>query len=438
MRNIPSGPYHVTDFIVRNHASAGKSELPLDIVGVKMRNGPAQRVGAAPAKFWNIAESADDADEGVITLYGDVMSQQPTDWWTGEPEPGLFITPAGFMEDLAAVKGKGKITVKLNSCGGDLYSGIAIHNAIKALNATTTVVVEGIAASAASVIMCAGDTVQVWPGSIVMIHGVSVGLCDYFTTADLKQIIKANDAAEKAIAAIYEAKTGTDAETLRSMMSKETWMTGAEAVEKGFANELLDGDGPDVALLDGKEILMVAGVQHSIKGLHVPDTLNIKRISPAAAAPKRPAAGAGMGSHAGKPGDTNEGGRPKMTLEELKAQDPELVQQVENAASTAAITAERQRLQAIDEIAPGIGDEALISEAKFGEHPCSAAELALKAMQKAAKQGTKFLNDHAADGNESGAEGVQGNPSNPNDPGSGGVSDEEQIKAAVTLFNKTR
>lgn len=140
--------------------------------------GPAAAPQAPTAtKFWNMASTGDD--EGEITLYGDVMSQQPVDWWTGEPEPGLFITPEGFMEDLAAVKDKGHITVKLNSCGGDLYTGIAIHNALKALSGEVNVIVEGIAASAASVIMCAGDTVTVYPGSLIMIHGVSVMLWDY-------------------------------------------------------------------------------------------------------------------------------------------------------------------------------------------------------------------------------------------------------------------
>ena len=94
--------------------------------------------------------------------YGDVVSRQPVDWWTGEPEPGLYIAPESFMEDLAAVKGKSNITIKINSCGGDLYTGIAIHNAIKGLTGHKVVVVEGIAASAASVIACAGDEVQVY------------------------------------------------------------------------------------------------------------------------------------------------------------------------------------------------------------------------------------------------------------------------------------
>lgn len=148
--------------------------------------GPAAAPQApAATKFWNMASTGDD--EGEITLYGDVMSQQPVDWWTGEPEPGLFITPEGFMEDLAAVKDKGHITVKLNSCGGDLYTGIAIHNALKALSGEVNVIVEGIAASAASVIMCAGDTVTVYPGSLIMIHGVSVMLWDYMNMQDMKR-----------------------------------------------------------------------------------------------------------------------------------------------------------------------------------------------------------------------------------------------------------
>lgn len=61
----------------------------------RLQMGPAPSGGAA--KFWNVANVSED--EGEITLYGDVMSQRPVDWWTGEPEPGLYITPEGFMED---------------------------------------------------------------------------------------------------------------------------------------------------------------------------------------------------------------------------------------------------------------------------------------------------------------------------------------------------
>lgn len=131
---------------------------------IPLINGPAPT--AKPAqKFWNVVSAA-DGDAAEITMYGDVCAQQPVDWWTGEPEPGMYITPEGFLDDLAQIKDKGQITIKLNSCGGDLYTGIAIHNALKGLKGHKTVIVEGIAASAASVIACAGDDVQVYPGSM--------------------------------------------------------------------------------------------------------------------------------------------------------------------------------------------------------------------------------------------------------------------------------
>ena len=130
--------------------------------------GPNPSSGAA--RCWNIASVSEE--EGEIVLYGDVVSQQPVDWWTGEPEPGLFITPEGFMQDLETVRGKSKVTVKLNSCGGDLYTGIAIHNAIKALGAHVDVVVEGIAASAASVIAMAGISPPVTTKSPALAWGV--------------------------------------------------------------------------------------------------------------------------------------------------------------------------------------------------------------------------------------------------------------------------
>lgn len=82
---------------------------------------PAAAPAATATKFWNVASVSED--EGEITLYGDVMSQQPIDWWTGEPEPGLYITPEGFMEDLAAVKDKAHITVNSTAVGATFTPG---------------------------------------------------------------------------------------------------------------------------------------------------------------------------------------------------------------------------------------------------------------------------------------------------------------------------
>lgn len=397
--------------------------------GIRLVNG-AEPDDTAPKKFWNIATVSDD--EAEITMYGEVLSRQPIDWWTGEVIPGLFITPEGFLEDLEIVKGKSKVTVKLNSVGGDLYTGIAIHNELKGLGAEITVIVEGIAASAGSVIMCSGDDIQVWPGSMVMIHGVTALMWDYYNIQDLRQIIKGFDAAERAIAEIYNAKTGLEVENLRSMMTKEKWMTGREAVEMGFANTLLDGKGPDMKMI-GKEILMVNGVQHNIKGLHIPGNLNIPRVTPAVAGTKpKP-----------KAGKIIEGGKETImakTVEELRLECPDLVAQLEadtkKTAAAEAIAAERTRIKDIETIEAAVGDPELIADAKYGENPCTASDLSLKALQKQAQLGTKHLAATATDLQNSGAAGVGSIPNG----GTGEEPDDEvqQVSAIVDVYNQTK
>lgn len=408
----------------------------------RLRMGPAPAPAAVPtataAKFWNVATVGDD--EAEITLYGDVMSRQPIDWWTGEPEPGLYITPEGFMEDLAAVKDKGHITVKLNSCGGDLYTGIAIHNALKALSGEVNVVVEGIAASAASVIMCAGDTVTVYPGSLVMIHGVSVLLWDSLNIQDMKQLIKGMDASERAVAEIYDGKTGLGVDTLRSMMTKETWMTGREALEKGFADAIKeDEDDPDMSMSRDRKVLYVNGIGHNVEGLrNIPGTIPIQKSAKPAA---RPAANKRPTNQAAK----SEGGKNHMTLEELKAQEPDLVSQIEQAATNAAqaqasadaVTAERKRLADIDSIAASIPDQQLVHDAKYGDNPCTAQELCFRVMQQSAASGQNFLANYEKDGAASGVGNVGAAPN-----GGAGVNQEEQdaadIQAVVAAYNQTK
>lgn len=404
------------------------------------RMGPAvaQKPAAAP-KFWNMASVSDD--EGEITLYGDVMSQQPVDWWTGEPEPGLYITPEGFMEDLAAVKDKSRITVKLNSCGGDLYTGIAIHNALKALSGEVNVVVEGIAASAASVIMCAGDTVTVYPGSLVMIHGVSVMLWDYLNIQDMKQLMKGMDASERAVAEIYNAKTGIAVDTLRSMMTKETWLTGREALDKGFADALKEDENePEMSMSKDKKVLYCNGVHHNIEGLH-----NVPGTIPIAAHATPPAAKPGVNKKPTAKAAKSEGGNKPMTAEEMRAAHPDVVAQIEqdarNAAQTQAnadaVTAERQRLEAIDSIAASIPDQQLVHDAKYGDNPCTAQELCFRVMQQSAASGQQFLANYKADGAASGAGNVGAAPN-----GGAPVNQQEQdaadIQAVVSAYNKTK
>lgn len=403
------------------------------------RMGPAAAPQApAVPKFWNMASVGDD--EGEITLYGDVVSQQPVDWWTGEPVPGMYITPEGFMEDLAAIKDKGRITVKLNSCGGDLYTGIAIHNALKALSGKVNVVVEGIAASAASVIMCAGDTVTVYPGSLIMIHGVSVMLWDYMNIQDMKQLMKGMDASERAVAEIYNGKTGIAVDTLRGMMTKETWFTGREAIEKGFADALKEDESePEMSMSTDRKVLFCNGVRHNIEGLR-----NVPGFIPANKA-AHPVAQRGANKKPTAKAANEEGGKHHMTIEEMRTAHPELVAQIErdavNAAQTQAnaeaVTAERQRLEAIDSIAASIPNQQLVHDAKYGENPCTAQELCFRVMQQSAASGQQFLAAYQADGAASGAAQVSAAP-NSGAPVNKQEQDAADIKAVVEAYNQTK
>lgn len=345
------------------------------------------------------------------------------------------------MEDLAAVKDKSRITVKLNSCGGDLYTGIAIHNALKALSGEVNVVVEGIAASAASVIMCAGDTVTVYPGSLVMIHGVSVMLWDYLNIQDMKQLMKGMDASERAVAEIYNAKTGIAVDTLRSMMTKETWLTGREALDKGFADALKEDENePEMSMSKDKKVLYCNGVHHNIEGLH-----NVPGTIPIAAHATPPAAKLGVNKKPTAKAAKPEGGNKPMTAEEMRAAHPDVVAQIEqdarNAAQTQAnadaVTAERQRLEAIDSIAASIPDQQLVHDAKYGDNPCTAQELCFRVMQQSAASGQQFLANYKADGAASGAGNVGAAPN-----GGAPVNQQEQdaadIQAVVSAYNKTK
>ena len=383
---------------------------------IKLRNGT-QSAGKA-CKFWNVV-TKDDADSAEITLYGDVLDSVPRDWWTNEVIEGQYITPEGFMDDLAAVRGKSEVVIKLNSCGGDVYTGIAIHNALKGLSGHKTVIVEGLAASAASVIACAGDEVQVYPGSIIMIHGVSTMFVDWMTLADLKKAVKSVDSVERALAAIYSAKTGIEEDTLRSMMSNELWMTGAQAVEKGFADTLLGDNGLTASVSADKHMLLVAGVRHDVRAFrNIPGDIPVIKETDA-----EPVTA----------GNKNQNQEViQMTEQELRVQHPELVAQIESAAMerarTEAAAAERKRIQDIESIEAQIADKSLIDAAKYGEKPCDAAQLALMAMRRNAQLGQTFLNGLEKDVEASGTQTVACVPN-------GGNPDEGESETAKLMAN---
>lgn len=183
--------------------------------------------------FWNLIEEGDSAE---LQLYGEFVEQRPFDWWIGKASEGDYVISGEIRDALEKIKNKANITVRINSPGGCLYTGLAIYNALKSFKGRKKAIVEGICMSAATMPMCACDEVIVMPGSITMIHGVSMMMCDYVTLQDIEKISRAMECMEATVSKIYNEKTGIPGEELREKMKDEWWLTPEEAVESGFAD----------------------------------------------------------------------------------------------------------------------------------------------------------------------------------------------------------
>ena len=146
------------------------------------------------------------------------------------------VTAKDFARDLKEVKPNGAIDLHINSPGGSVTDGIAIYNLLKNHPSTVNVIIDGLAASMASIIAMAGDTITMPENALMMIHnpwgGASGEAEDLRKTADLLDKMKS------ALISAYTIKTGKSSEEISDLMNAETWMTGSEAVEMGFATQV--------------------------------------------------------------------------------------------------------------------------------------------------------------------------------------------------------
>ena len=387
------------------------------------------------------AMASRDGRHAEITMYGDVVERRPRNYWTGKELEGSFIVQDEFLNDLDTVKGCETLTIRLNSYGGDAVVGLLIHNRLRELSRDgmkLTAVVDAVAMSAASVIMAACDTVRINPGGLVMIHRAAALQIGWYNADELQQEHDAMTAYDEALAEAYVRKTGLDRAKVIGMMADTTYLTGREAVERGFADELIEDAEPLqlAASADGTRIFAGGRAIHLAPGMSAPDFIPTapEGADPEQAEPAQASQAAAVDANTNPPDEPgNEGGLHSMTLDELRAQEPELVQQIENAAAQTAVEAERARLQRIDEVA-GLFDDALVAEAKYGAGACSAQELAFRAAQAAAKAGTAFLSDLAKDAKASGTGGVAAAeaPENEDEP----VTNEARMAAGEEMGRK--
>jgi len=178
-------------------------------------------------KFWNWVESG---DERTLYLEGAIAEES----WYGDE-----VTPKAFKTEL--LSGKGDITVWINSPGGDVIAASQIYNMLMDYPGQVIVKIDGIAASAASVIAMAGTKVQISPTGLLMIHNPE----------DMERAKAMLGEVKESILNAYELKTGLSRAKLSHLMDSETWFNAKKAVELKFADEILFSGEGDPAISAG-------------------------------------------------------------------------------------------------------------------------------------------------------------------------------------------
>ncbi len=190
-------------------------------------------------RFWNWVKNEDE----TRTLYLDGAIAEET--WLGDE-----ITPKQFKAEL--MSGQGDITIWINSPGGDVFAASQIYNMLMDYKGKITVKIDGIAASAASVIAMAGGEVLMSPVSMMMIHNpMTIAIGD---TGEMEKAIAMLDEVKESIINAYELKTGLPRTKLSHLMDAESWMNAKKAVELGFADAIMfqqEGSPPGLEISAG-------------------------------------------------------------------------------------------------------------------------------------------------------------------------------------------
>ena len=275
------------------------------------------------------------------------------------------VTAKGFIDELKALGELDEIRVRIHSPGGSVWAGNVIYNVLKRHSAKVTVIVDGLAASIASVIAMAGDTIIMPENAMMMIHNpMAYGGGN---VKELQKVIDRLETAKVGMLASYSSKTGLTDEKLIDLLDAETWMTAADAKLLGFADEV------------GQPVEMAAKFDLS-RYSNAPQSL-FNNLQPAVPKPPVPVAQ-----------QTPEQGDEMMDLKALKEKHPDLYAQVlkegEDNGIKAGITAEVERVKAVNAaLIPG-HEELIATLAADGKTTGAEAALAVNQAENKLRQTT--------------------------------------------------
>ena len=318
-------------------------------------------------KFWNVMKN-DEEKSAELILYGSIGSDE---YWDD-------ISDKAFKQDIENLGDVENIILHINSPGGSVFSAVAIANTLKNHKAKITANIDGLAASAATIITSACDTVKMPKNALFMVHNPITFA--YGNNQDMQKTLEMLNKVKNSIIETYLNKAKTDKETLSELMDNETWMSAEEAKEYGFIDEILD-ENVEKEVIENKLIINNMAFDISRfknfkeKKIQEPRVINISvnsTGSPEEIADKF------RNILNSTENQKNEGGN--MTLEELKNKFPELYNQIFNEGKEAGITKERERMREIDNLDVSNYSE-LVENAKYNE-PVEASVLAVNILNK--------------------------------------------------------
>ncbi len=330
--------------------------------------------GEQKNKFWDFVPATATKPPELL-LYGAISSNQS--WWEDR------VTPGQFNKELAELgEDVPEIIVRINSSGGDVFAANAIYTRLKDHPAKITVKIDGWAASAATIIAMAGDTIKIAKNGVFMIHDPAMTVWDTFKEEDFVKLAQELKIIKQSIVNTYAMKTGKTEQEISDFMSEESWWTGDKAVENGFCDELMFEESTTVVENENK--IVVNSVPFDITNFStIPKTILNSIVNKSSF----------------QVNETKPENKPKReeqtmeikTIDELKAAYPDLTATIENNATEK----ERNRIKELQAAAIG-GFEDIVNEAMF-DKPVSAGEMALKILMKQKEQGGQYLSDRAVD-----------------------------------------
>lgn len=341
--------------------------------------------------FWKFRNLAGDDEKAELLLYGDIAERS---WWDDT------ATPKKFADDLAALGNVKEITVYINSGGGDVFAAQAIGNMLERNSATVIAHIDGLCASAATIVACHADKVVAAADASYMVHPPGMGGCDYLTAEDMRNCLKALDTIRGNIVTLYAKKTGKSEDECGTWMDETNWWTAAQAKENGFVDEV-DDEESDAVVENRNGVLFVNSIGMGLPFDKAPDFVKSRMGA------KTPGGFSNATNNPGQTGTQEEEAMEIKNKDDLMKAYPDMVNEIRKDAAMDAINRERARIKDIQDMTlPGM--EQTMQDALYGEHPMDAAAYAkevAKAAKKQAQNHVEALHDDAKNG---GANGVKG------------------------------